>query len=209
VLLLAVTCFSSTIYATAKWELKKNQNGIKVYTALFPNSSIKAVRVECQLQGTITQLAALLLDIKAHEKWVYTNETSYTIQKLADNEIIYYAAMDLSWPLSDRDAVIRIKLTQDSLTKALHVSSTSLPGYVPIKKDKVRVPLIKIDWTATPVSNNTLQVVYEAQADPGGVVPAWAVNMFATKGPYETFLALNSLLNSGAYKGIKVPFVKE
>lgn len=175
----------------------------------MPNSSVKAVRVECQLKGSVSQLAALLMDVKAHEQWVYTNEISYTVKKLAENEVIYYSAMDLSWPLTDRDAVIKIKVWQDDASRALHVSSTTVAGYVPVKKDKVRVPMIKIDWTATPIGNNKLQVSYEAHADPGGVVPAWAVNLFATKGPYETFKALNSLLESGLYKDAKVSFVKE
>ena len=36
--------------------------------------------------------------------------------------------------------------------------------------------------------------IYIFEIDPGGSVPAWFVNMFADKGPYETFKQLAETL---------------
>ncbi|MBD0377821.1 MAG: lipid-binding protein, partial [Flavisolibacter sp.] len=41
---------------------------------------------------------------------------------------------------------------------------------------------------------NTLNVDYTLQVNPGGQLPPWLVNMFADKGPYESFKKLAELL---------------
>jgi hypothetical protein len=38
--------------------------------------------------------------------------------------------------------------------------------------------------------------VYIFEIDPGGSTPAWLVNMFADKGPYETFKQLGEALKN-------------
>jgi hypothetical protein len=43
-------------------------------------------------------------------------------------------------------------------------------------------------------SSNSISIVYILEADPGGSVPAWMVNMFIDKGPFESFKKLSGLL---------------
>jgi hypothetical protein len=43
-------------------------------------------------------------------------------------------------------------------------------------------------------SSTSINIVYTFDADPGGSLPAWLVNMFADKGPYESFKKLSVLL---------------
>jgi hypothetical protein len=40
----------------------------------------------------------------------------------------------------------------------------------------------------------TISIVYIFDAEPGGSLPAWVVNMFTDKGPYESFKKLSELL---------------
>lgn len=62
--------FISFISAAQEWELKDEQDGIKVYTRSVPNSDIKAVKVEATVEATLSQLAAVILDIPASGEWV-------------------------------------------------------------------------------------------------------------------------------------------
>jgi hypothetical protein len=39
-----------------------------------------------------------------------------------------------------------------------------------------------------------MNIVYTFEADPGGSLPAWLVNSFADKGPYESFRKLSDIL---------------
>jgi hypothetical protein len=40
----------------------------------------------------------------------------------------------------------------------------------------------------------TINIIYIFEAEPGGSLPAWLANMFADKGPYESFKNLSELL---------------
>jgi hypothetical protein len=42
----------------------------------------------------------------------------------------------------------------------------------------------------------TIQIMYTFEANPGGSVPAWLVNSFADKGPFESFKKLENILRN-------------
>src|SRR6185312_17431798 len=198
----------TTLYAT-DWELKKDQDGIKVFSASVPNSNIKAVKVECMLTASPSQLVALLLDTKAHEQWVYSTKISYLVKKVSDLEQIYYSEIKMPWPITNRDVLVDFKITQDTMSRVISVNATAVSGYIPVKDGIIRVLLSKVNWSVTPVGNNQLKIEYTAQADPGGSVPAWVVNMFCDKGPFETFKKLRTMLASGDYKNVHLKFIKD
>jgi hypothetical protein len=206
-LFLFLLCACIMVHAETKWELKKDEDGIKVYTGSIPNSNIKAVRVTCILNASISQLTALLLDTKAHEQWVYNTKTSYLVKPIAADHLVYYSEVSMPWPLTNRDVVVEMKISQQPATKVLYVSANTVDNYVPVNKDKVRVPLSKVNWEVTPIGNNQLSVEYTGQADPGGTVPAWLVNSFSTKGPFETFKKLKELIVSSTYQHARYDFV--
>jgi hypothetical protein len=111
------------------WELKTEEEGIKVYTRPVKNSAIKAIKVECTVEASLSQLTAVLLDIPASDKWVYATKFCRIQKKLSTNELIYHSEIDVPWPVSNRDFIVRIKLEQDS-TKTITVSGENLPHYL-------------------------------------------------------------------------------
>jgi len=191
-----------------KWELKKDREGIKVYSGNVPNSNIRAIRAVCTIEAQLSELAALLLDAEARGKWVYGIDKTYLIKRLSDSEQVYYSEMSMPWPLSNRDAVVLLRISQDPVTRVMSANMTIAEGYLPPKKDKVRVPFLKVNWTVTPVRQNLLSIEYQARADPGGLIPSWVVNLFSTKSPFESFKALRSLLQTGNYELNPVDFIE-
>ena len=194
--------------AEADWQLKKEQDGIKVYTGQSPQPNIKAVRVECEIKTTLSRLAALLFDAPAHEDWIYSTEESYEVERINEQEQIYYSEITMPWPLYNREVVIHLKIHQDPQTHVMTVTATATKGYVDESKDKVRVTSSQAIWTVTPTGKETVKVEYVGWANPGGAVPAWAVNLFATKGPYESFRKLRALVNKPVYQAANLPFIK-
>lgn len=56
------------VYAQQDWRLKKDEDGIKVFTACTDNSDFKTIKVECEVKARPSQVVALLMDIdKQHE----------------------------------------------------------------------------------------------------------------------------------------------
>jgi hypothetical protein len=181
-----------TIHASAQynWKLEKEKNGIKIFISEIPNSSFKAVKVECTIKGTYNKLISLLTDVKGFEDWIYNNKRSVLIKKNSPLDFIYYSETHMPWPISNRDAVIHLRIRTDSLPKFLFITGDSEPGLLPEVPARVRVPYYTARWKVTMPAAGTLRIFYTVEFDPGGNIPAWAANMFADKGPYGSFSKL-------------------
>ena len=47
------------------WKLKLDKEEIKIYTRPYTDSKIKALKVVCTVKATLSQIAAVLLDVKS------------------------------------------------------------------------------------------------------------------------------------------------
>jgi hypothetical protein len=207
IIILFLSSFFIPVYATTNWKLKKDKDGIKIYSGSVPNTNIKAIKAEYVLTTSCSELTALLLNAKAHKQWVYNTATSYVIKEVTAQEQIYYSEVSMPWPLTNRDIVVNLKISQNTVTKVMTVIAAAVPGYVPLKKGTIRVRSSTAIWKITPIGSGQVKVDYTAQADPGGSVPAWAVNTFCDTGPFETFKELKKVLLAGNYKSAHFDFI--
>lgn len=169
-----------------EWTLRKEKDGINVYSRRSDFSKFNDTRVDVDLPGTIRQLAAILLDVDRYSDWVYATRTSRMVKKLNPNEVIYYAEVGTPWPASNRDYYADMKISFNA-DESMSVVSVGMKDYQPEKKDFVRVPLSRGYWTVTTTGRNRIHLQYILEIDPGGAVPAWILNNFATRAPLETF----------------------
>ncbi|TMI61406.1 MAG: lipid-binding protein [Bacteroidetes bacterium] len=192
--LVLFSVFGSAAIGQYNWKLSKDEDGIKVYLSEVKHSKFKNIKVECTLEGTYDKLMAVLNDVDNQKSWVYNNISSSILKRMSANEFYYYTKTHLPWPMTNRDAVIHLKMNKDSLNRFLKISAVSVAGLVPEKSDLVRVPRSDISWYVIMPTPKTISIVYIFDAEPGGSLPAWAVNMFTEKGPYESFKKLSKLL---------------
>jgi hypothetical protein len=89
------------------------------------------------------------------------------------------------------------------------VESFNEPDYVPKKEGVVRVPHADGKWTIMPAASSQLHVEYMLHIDPGGAIPAWLINLFATKGPFESFRNMREHIRKPAYQRVHIPFVAD
>jgi len=175
-----------------KWELKRDESGIKVFTRNTTNSDRKEVRVICELDATRAQLVSTLLDIGNYKTWVYANEKAVLLKTLGPKKIIFYTQSHLPWPVKDRDLVVELNIAEKP--NGLNIEAKSLPGYLPKNKNFVRVPYSLEVWNVTAIPNNKLKADYTFSFDSGGSVPAWLANTTLTTGPFNSFVKLRELL---------------
>lgn len=176
------------------WKLAINNNGIKVYKSDVPHRVFKAIKVECTLEGTYSKLVSILTNVAEFNTWIYHTKTSKLLQQTNPLDLVYYAETYLPWPIVNRDLLIHLKISSDSLPSVLNISGSIGPNLVPKKAGKVRVNHYMAKWRVTMPSPGKLKIFYILEIDPGGGMPAWAANAFAAKGPYETFLSLSKKL---------------
>lgn len=178
---------SLPLIAQTNWSLKKQKDGISIYSRASDESPFDDLKVELDLKGTISQLASVLLDIPNYTQWAYGTKVSRIIKRTSKTELIYYTEIEVPWPASNRDLYADFKLTQDSAGNSLQLVAKAIKDYLPPKDDLVRVPMSTGQWMATKISAQTIHLIYTLKLDPGGSVPAWVLNLFSTKGPLETF----------------------
>jgi len=88
------------------------------------------------------------------------------------------------------------------------VDGPAVPGFIPVKSDIVRVDHSGSQWEITPLSNDEIRVIYTLHVDPGGALPAWLINMFATEAPMQIFKNLKTELQKPVYKNTTLPFIQ-
>jgi len=199
----------SVVTAQNNWVLRTNHDGIKVYTSAQTNSKIKAVKVECTLQATLTQLAVVIFDINTSTQWVYRTKNCVVLKEISPEELFYYAEVDTPWPITNRDFIAHLKLSQNPITKVMVVEAENAPYFLPQKNNIVRVMRSLGKWVVAPAGKDSINIEYTLYTDPGGNVPAWLINMFITKGPLESFQKLRKHIKKSVYAQATLPSIKD
>lgn len=176
------------------WELKKDKAGVKVYTQLNPRSPFNLLKAECEIEVSIKQLLDLIFDVKQHTRWVYNCVQSVTIKKNGIYDIIYYGETYAPWPVSNRDLIVHISASTDSLTGICTIKAISEPNLKAKVPGKIRVPRSSAEWKLIPITKNKTKIIYILDIDPGGSLPAWLVNFASVEGPYLSFLKMRDIL---------------
>jgi hypothetical protein len=191
------------------WILSTDKEGIKIYTSIPPDSKIKAVRVECDLNATVSQLVAVVMDVNTAPDWVYHVKSAKLVKQVSPAELYYYSEVSLPWPVENRDFVAHLTASQNPDTKVVTIDGPAVPGFVPIKKGIVRIDHSFGKWIITPIGTDQVHVEYSIHVDPGGSLPAWLVNIFATDAPLQIFRNLKTQLQKPAYKNIVLAYVEK
>jgi len=195
------------VFGQGAWKLNTEKDGIKVYTSSVPGSKVKAIKVECEIKATESQLVSLLMDINSSAEWVYHTKSAVLIKQVSPSELYYYSEISLPWPVANRDFVAHLTVSQNPITKVVTIDGPAVPNMMPAKKGIVRINNAKGKWTITPYGLDQLKIEYTLHTDPGGDLPAWVVNMFAADGPLKVFENLKQQLQKPVYKNAAVPFI--
>lgn len=197
------------VSAQTVWKLSTEKDGMKIYTGQVPDSKIKAVKVECDMEAKASQLVALVLDVNKSAEWMYHTRVSTMIKQVSPAELYYYSEVNLPWPTHNRDFVAHLTASQNPDTKVVVIDGPAVKSMVPEKKNVVRVNNSTGKWMITPCGSDHIKVVYTLHVEPGGSLPAWIVNMFAAEGPLKVFEQLRVQLQKPVYKNAELPFIKD
>jgi hypothetical protein len=196
------------VFGQGSWKLNADKDGIKIYTAQIPDSKIKAIKVECEVEASPSQLVALLMDVNTSTDWLYHTKTCRLLKQVSPADIYYYSEVNLPWPAENRDFVAHLMVKQNPDTKVITIDGPAVPGMVPEKKGVVRIEHSTGKWTITPCGQALVKVEYTLHTEPGGNIPAWMVNMFATQGPLQVFENLKRQVQKPAYKNATLSYIE-
>lgn len=175
-------------------DLKKDKDGIKVYTCPSDTSKFRSLLAEFTVENTsLEDLQKFLWNVDNYVNWQYNMAEASLLQKKDNQSIIYRSVVDAPWPVQNREMIVQLSFRMAEKTDQLFFTMQSVLTEYPLSDDLVRVPYSQASWTVKRV-NTTLAVTYQLNIDPGGYVPPMLVNLAMAEGPYESFRKLKKLL---------------
>jgi|GEM_PF-2203035 len=180
----------------AEWQLASNQHGVQVYTQSVAGQDLKNFRAIMTVNAPMQQVVATLMNGDQMPEWFYNVLESKPIEvPLAGS--YRYLWIKSPWPATDRDAVVKVSLSQDPKTLQLSVFATAAPSLIPLHPDRVRIPRMQSGWTITPLGKSRTQIQLDGNADPGGRIPVVVANIVVSMMPRITMRQLKVRLEKG------------
>jgi len=175
------------------WELKKNENGIKVFTRDKAGSPLKEYKATVTVNAPMGEVLGKIKDVPSYINWQYPCKEAKIVQTISDNEFISYTLNEAPWPISDRDVIVRSKFFHNedqTVTMTMDALSENL---VEPREGIVRITKMVGKWTFTPVEGGT-KVMMQVHADPAGSIPKWLANSSVVDSPFRTLTNLKAMM---------------
>nr|MCS5564183.1 hypothetical protein [Oleiphilaceae bacterium] len=147
-------------------------------------------------------LVALLNDYPSYPKWLHFVDSAEEFNRVSPLDRSLRFTTQLPWPLADREAVLRAKVTQ-TLTEdeeSVMVDLINRPDALPPNNEYIRFPEMTGKLGFVRLGNQRVEMTYELILDPGGYIPAWIANILLRDAPYFTLERLRRIVSKPEYQ---------
>lgn len=189
---IAISALTSSPASAQKWEEVSHEKGIKVWQRPVPGSSLVEFRGHAVINTGLKNILAVLNDSKHKTEWMQNCVENQVLKQIGLGKRVVYNRTATGFPLiSDRDVVVQTDFTVWKEKRRVKLEAWSVQA-----KDKpqvegvVRMNKLLLSWQLTVLGPNKTDVFYQVQADPGGMLPNWLVNLASKKLPHRTLLNL-------------------
>ncbi len=145
IIYLFVFCFSVTGFSQDSWELKKDRNGVNIYTRDYPNSKFKEYKAQMTVKTTLDVVKNIILDAEHLKDWNYKTSRSSVLRTINENRYIFYLFNDMPWPVMNRDHVSDVVVTYPT-EKSVLITITPNNNVLPETNGVVRITNFKGFW---------------------------------------------------------------
>lgn len=178
---------------TADWEFEFEKEGVKVYTKYIEGSSFKAFKGEMVFDVSADKILNQILNIESYPEWCYRT-TSVKVLKREPNKVFYYYVSATPPMVKNREAYFYSEILPSASDGEITVKMGMFSPDTPVPSGYIRMPFSDGFWKLKPISAEKTEVVFQMQADPGGIIPAWLANMAATDSPWITMTNLQKII---------------
>lgn len=210
--LLTLIFFASSAFAidTTGWRLVSDKNGIQVYMKHDDEARIKTFRGVTRVKvDRLDSMSGVLNDTPNMPRWMHFISKAKEIRRSDYLNREYQFLTTLPWPLADREAIVKLQVRQDPVSKGVNVHVINAPTLLPPNPDYIRFPQMTGVFSFFPTGKEKeVEVTYELVLDPGGYIPAWIANIVLKDTPYFTLERLRRVVERPEYKDWKDPVLE-
>jgi hypothetical protein len=173
------------------WEVKKEQDGVKVLARNVEGAEINEFRAIMEMKTTVNKLVALYLDVDKGTEWEPNCTYAKLVQKISDTELYIYRKINNPWPFKDMDYIIRINLTQNTESGEALIEFEDVKSVVPRYECCTRMKMMKGFWRFTPSEDGHVVVTYQYHFQHGFRLPASLINASFPSAAIATLIKMN------------------
>lgn len=183
--------FSTTALATEQWTLAKEKNDVQLYTQDVAGSEFLAIKATTVVTASAEGVAAALGNGEGCGEWRSMCKSSEVVEVVSQEERIIHMVLDLPWPISDRDVVMRSLTQVDEPAQTVTVELNSVTGAVPMQK-QIRAQC-NGKFIIKALSEGQMEINYIMHADLGGDLSADLVKSRQVSSTLSEMQALREL----------------
>lgn len=199
---MAVMAHAGNVAEEPAWILVTDRDGVKVYRQDENSTRLKTFRGVARLKVDDFKAIGVLMDDYAEvADFMHMVSEIRDVKRYGHDKRDVYITTRLPWPVSDRDAPLRVSFYQEPETYDLVMPIELNPG-MPEQKGYVRMPQMQGYYRFSPVAPGEVEVTIEVILDPGGAIPAWIANIILRDIPYFSLKRLRRVINQPRFQGV-------
>lgn len=172
--------YNDTDEPCSAWSKADDRGSLKVYVRECPDSPIKEFKVNDRFVGDFTKLVKVMDDPNTIRFLSERCTEARDLKSVAPNQTIQYYYFDMPMGVTDRDVVSKLTIWKTPTTYKTLSESTS-DELMPAREGVIRLKKVRTSFYFEKQNDGTILMEYVGRTDPNGWVPAWVVNMLATR----------------------------
>lgn len=199
--LLLILPFATLVHADGDgdWVLTNNKHGIKTYQRIQPGSNLLQLKAIMVIDARMENFGQVLRDLPAFPLWMDMCKQAALVSKIDENNMTLHLLMDFP-VVSNRDLVVKADTVYDLSKARGNVTLNMVKNSpVPVPKGALRMPEFSGTYVFEYITREKTGVIYTYYADPGGYLPAFAVNIVGKYMLYNTLKNMSAMVKKDKY----------
>jgi hypothetical protein len=178
----------------SSWQLRKNLEGIPVYTRKVAGSPTLEFKANVIIDAPLSKVIALFEDDKQIRRWYYQCVLSKFVENDGPKQEVIYLILHLPWPVAPRDFVFKRTRLKDTAHGVISYTLTALPNRLPLVKGMIRVKSVESVWSFKSLPRGRTEMFFQQHTDTAGSLPVSIVNEVIADTPYYSLKNFRELL---------------
>ena len=206
ILIAILTFLISNLYSQGEWKLRKEKYGTQAYTRSHPDYSISEYKVEAEIEAEIADIISIMTEESSYLR-MFKDLKDLKFLEQRDDYFELYLVNKAPFPARDRDGYFISQFSYEPNTQTARIDITC-PNSEHHRKKYIEITRCQGFWQFHQKENGIVELTHQFIADPGGIVPAFILNMFLVNNPLTTVRDLKLLLEEGNYEKKEFDFLK-
>lgn len=193
-LLLGLACaLLSAAASSENWQTLAKRDGVTLSRPRESDGTAVPSRGVTVVEAPFFEVLAVIQDVPRQVEWRPRCMESRLVPQPGGGVSLIYSRSAGSWPVADRDSVVRSELSSVEWGRDARIGFDSVDSpLAPLVDGVVRTPFVAGHYALESLGPERTQVTYQIGIDVGGYVPGFATRFVSEEMPIDTLVKLRA-----------------